>query len=382
MINKNYFEVKNAFEFIKKDISLVTIIACPYMYRSGLERQIVNDELATDSQLRWLVIDLPAEEDLEISLSGANWWKKTRVESFEKEIEKLIQAKKKIIFVINSLDSVGDGISRQNFKRLVTLKTRYRQEIGIVLGQGCEEVVDSQSLLFEYYGCYLKNRFWLSMYDSNDFDEVVRKRYKANLISDKQIRQAYKMCGGYFAIGEILVSDLSLVDNIDKCLQDERICFLLETLWQCCSKESQNILKNLVLGKKVNPTQYLLKTGMVSCESMIFSLLMERWIKELVSKEDFSLKEINGVLWLAEENLEDRLTYQEYQVLDWLWAKKGEEVSRDEVAKVMWGEKSNQSYSDWAIDKIISKIRKKIGDVGKKKKLKSIKGKGFILSLE
>jgi DNA-binding response OmpR family regulator len=53
-------------------------------------------------------------------------------------------------------------------------------------------------------------------------------------------------------------------------------------------------------------------------------------------------------------------------------------VTRDEVASILWKKDVITKYSDWAIDKIISRIRKKIEiDPKKPKYLLTLRGVGF-----
>jgi len=62
--------------------------------------------------------------------------------------------------------------------------------------------------------------------------------------------------------------------------------------------------------------------------------------------------------------------------------KKHEEeiVSKDLLAEVIWGEDWEEKYSDWAIDKLVSNIRKKLSKHDYPQQLKTIRGRGVMLS--
>ncbi|MFC1790807.1 helix-turn-helix domain-containing protein [Patescibacteria group bacterium] len=51
------------------------------------------------------------------------------------------------------------------------------------------------------------------------------------------------------------------------------------------------------------------------------------------------------------------------------------------MGEVLWGEASYEKYSDWAIDQLISKLRKKLKDLGLTDFLKTIRGRGYKLTL-
>ena len=53
--------------------------------------------------------------------------------------------------------------------------------------------------------------------------------------------------------------------------------------------------------------------------------------------------------------------------------------SRDDIGDVLWGKESYEKYSDWAIDQIMSKIRKKLGLLGTKTRIVTVRGRGYKL---
>ena len=53
--------------------------------------------------------------------------------------------------------------------------------------------------------------------------------------------------------------------------------------------------------------------------------------------------------------------------------------SRDEIGDTLWGKESYEKYSDWAIDQLMSKLRKKLEKLGIKDRLATVRGKGYKL---
>jgi hypothetical protein len=59
-------------------------------------------------------------------------------------------------------------------------------------------------------------------------------------------------------------------------------------------------------------------------------------------------------------------------------SKKGNLITRDQIAQVIWGKKYEERYSDWAIDQTMSRFRKKIQKYYlPKETVKTIKGEGY-----
>lgn len=71
------------------------------------------------------------------------------------------------------------------------------------------------------------------------------------------------------------------------------------------------------------------------------------------------------------------LTSQEIDVFENFKTKTGKLVTRDEVAQAMWGAQWVDKYSDWAIDKLISKLKGKL--IYSSYKILSVRGRGYKL---
>jgi DNA-binding winged helix-turn-helix (wHTH) protein len=107
----------------------------------------------------------------------------------------------------------------------------------------------------------------------------------------------------------------------------------------------------------------------------ILNHLMKNTNKELEIHSDNQ-----NSLFLGDYSLERILTPNEYKTIMLLFNKRGSLVERDELAHAIWGDVYLEKYSDWAIDKTISRIRKKLNALGfNKEMLRIIKGKGYKL---
>ena len=72
-------------------------------------------------------------------------------------------------------------------------------------------------------------------------------------------------------------------------------------------------------------------------------------------------------------------TSQELEIWNLLQSRKGEIVTRDIVAEIIWKNNTEEKYSDWAIDQVIHRIREKIRKAKSPHKILTKKGQGFIL---
>ncbi len=93
----------------------------------------------------------------------------------------------------------------------------------------------------------------------------------------------------------------------------------------------------------------------------------------------FELK--SGSIFLGEANVEDKFTRQEYEILRFLLSDSEKLRSRDEIGEAMWGKRSYEKYSDWAIDQVMSKIRKKLKTFGAENTLVTVRGRGYKINV-
>lgn len=81
---------------------------------------------------------------------------------------------------------------------------------------------------------------------------------------------------------------------------------------------------------------------------------------------------------LRDELQVEHFSENELQVFNMLYSRADTDVSRDLVAKAIWGS-DYIKYSDWAIDKLVSRLRDKLGDKRPNKIIKTVRNRGFML---
>lgn len=79
------------------------------------------------------------------------------------------------------------------------------------------------------------------------------------------------------------------------------------------------------------------------------------------------------------KTIEEKFTRQEYSVLSMFLKNDHKILNRDDIGEVLWGKESYEKYSDWAIDQLMSKLRKKLLSLRIRNKLVTIRGKGYKL---
>jgi hypothetical protein len=169
-----------------------------------------------------------------------------------------------------------------------------------------------------------------------------------------------------YAIGEYIIS--AIYNNIGSDLLYTRFSSIIENI----NKDSWNFLTE----KTKIPTEYLIRTGLIVNVKEQTYRPMNPLFEEFLRKEKNNKSA--GINKLALQ-IKGQLTYQEGNLIGSLLENENRIVNRENAAKILWEEKWEETYTDWALDKAISRLRKKLETAGFEKKLKTIKGRGFAL---
>lgn len=128
--------------------------------------------------------------------------------------------------------------------------------------------------------------------------------------------------------------------------------------------------------------QFLMSTGLVEKLQNVFSptcpLFLE-YLTESNTSSQLRLSKTKTILY-QEQAVQHLFGSSERTILSLLLSKRGSVVNRDEIANAVWGSECVDTYSDWAIDKSISRIRQTLTNLGlSKNTISTKKRQGFIL---
>lgn len=158
-------------------------------------------------------------------------------------------------------------------------------------------------------------------------------------------------------------------DLFSDLLSDERIALQSEELFESLTGEEKEILLKVVFSKSVTADEkekasYLWNTGIIK-DNRIFSRLFERFVIDKgdqftdITKKEFSKKE-HTLLQLLEEN-------------------KGMLCERETIIQTVWPEAESYGVSDWAVDRLVARLRGKLKNSSNDYEIVTVKTRGFKL---
>lgn len=192
--------------------------------------------------------------------------------------------------------------------------------------------------------------------------------------------------------------------DIETVFEDQAIQNRLQRICTVFTDEELQYLNCLAkhIPPKTRATPFVLRSGMVE-QGTIRSKLLKMAIihgcpKQETSREQnqeyqsnraepgrrtrkgLTIDTISGEIFKDGKRLPEILSNAETKVIQLMLENPDSLITRDEVARQLWEDDTKTKYSDWAIDKALSRIRFKIGDTKRPyQHLITIKGKGFKL---
>lgn len=147
--------------------------------------------------------------------------------------------------------------------------------------------------------------------------------------------------------------------------------------------------------------EYLVKTGFADNNGDIRSNLVKAYFSKDIPEEainninDISneyqcsnyiqindhikIDKSSGEIYFGTQKSPDFLSEQELDFIKTLDLNRGQKTHREQIAKEIWPDHNSGFYSNWAIDKVASRVRSKINDDKPHKFIKTVRGFGFKL---
>ncbi len=214
-----------------------------------------------------------------------------------------------------------------------------------------------------------------------------RYNYVASLKTKKLIALS---SGGHIGSAKELLraansKDVPTSNFLDFASQWYGLKIVFENLWESLNETDKNVLLQVANSRYSDhfcPSDYLLNLKLMIKNKNgyhLFSSLFEEFVKkQKTENQSLALDRQTGEILLNGCPVKEKITLHEYHILSFFLENPNVIVSRDKLSELLWGKDAFDKYSDWAIDKSISLLRKKLEQIGvSSDKLQTIKGRGY-----
>jgi len=162
---------------------------------------------------------------------------------------------------------------------------------------------------------------------------------------------------------------ISVSQNLSKELySDERIGLQSEEIWESLTDEEKEVLLKVIKGKSISQDDkeraaYLWNTGIVG--ESIFSELFEKYIAQ---KNEIS-----------KDHVKHELSKKEHLLLKMLEENRGVLCEREAIIEYVWPEAESYGVSDWAVDRLVARLRGKLKASESEYEIITVKTRGYKL---
>lgn len=176
--------------------------------------------------------------------------------------------------------------------------------------------------------------------------------------------------------------------SLAEVLNHENMRLKIKILFNAFLESEKEVFRKVVLKQPIiseeekHSFEFLLKMNLLNNHKnqiVISCSLLKNYLLNDLKNGEFFLGSSNEII-LNNICVSTFFSKKEKSVLSLMIKNKGEIVSRENIAREIWGVDFFDNYSDWTIDQTISRLRRKIGKLGISPKiLKTIKKQGFLL---
>jgi hypothetical protein len=212
--------------------------------------------------------------------------------------------------------------------------------------------------------------------------DTYKHRYNFNLNQTIE-QELFNMINGnvqYLQLALIILSEkknseIKSKEELFKVLcRDERITLQSEELWESLSKDEKKILLKIAKQEKITQedkekNSYLWDTGFIKDEagsSLLFSPLFAVYLENIEKDE-------------IKNNAVMHLTRKEHLLFTLLESHIDNICEREEIIEAVWPEYKEFGVSDWAIDRLVARVRVKLKQQNSPHEIITIRTRGYKL---
>lgn len=299
------------------------------------------------------------------------------LEALKEVVNLYAQADINVIIILARFDRLLPVFSEQFFGNLQSIIETAGNHISYVFTSYLPFHILCPQIYFSGSFSMFAKPYYLLPAESKDSAVIVEAFEKQrNITLPKLLRDpVIKLAGGHVQLLQlclVVINEEFLKHHPDeKTLllalnSDERILLQCDEIFESLTKNEQQYL----LAKSINaaePSDYLIKTGIIESGGthLAFSPIFNYYLQQKQKEKSVPFRPFS------------QLTRKESALLTYLNDKKSEICTRDELIGVVWPE--FEDISDWALDQLVSRLRKKLDVLDGGMHIVTNRGQGYQL---
>lgn len=277
----------------------------------------------------------------------------------------------------NRFDRIKDALTPQFFSNLEGLKDACRNRLSYVF-TSFRQLEELTPIFKNASLSLISDVMYLPLAKKEDLG-VVYENFNTRhhlTFNDETKNRLFDLVGGYIqylylsmiALDQPEFKDIEAKDLMNVLLSDETIKLQSEEIWESLNESEQAILNRFVKGEILTDQdkeegRYLFNSGVIS--DGIFSPIFENYLKQKSP--------------IQEETTGTELSKKELTLFNFLKENLGQVAEREAIIEAVWPDEEEVGVSDWAIDRLVSRLRSKLKQQNSPFEIITIKTRGFKL---
>lgn len=359
------------------------------------DKELITAALGHPSRYHFQLIDFSApavedSDDLEVRISSIlnGEGPSGNPRSFPSWIDFFQKNKRTLVLVITEAEKLLNPIGKSILTLLSYMIDRYYPNV-LVMSIFETQVshpshVDQLPPSTRLYA----NIFEYPLYSASDtrlFIELLEKEWNIS-VSPKDKDHIVDNCGGHFWLVKEAVRRIAAGGKWSTF--DEGMVFRLRTIFEQTLPVEQSVLKKIIAGKSDFSSEervsiaYLERMRVIDKDQKKCAIGMFNDYILRYEEKPAGLNLTNSTIYLNNVPIDKFFSRKEHRVLRLLLEKDGKVATRNDIANAIWPTDTEKQYSDWAIDQIIARLRKRLLQLYiSPKMLQSVRGKGYLFNL-
>lgn len=307
--------------------------------------------------------------------------------SLKEKIANLLNFHNHIIFIFGEFNKVN--FSSQFYNNLFGLYQLNRAKIHYVFNLSQDILPWEIDKYDQLLPLLEQNKIYFPLSQEADSWFMLNKFIEQYPCSVAESLMAMEMAGGHPSLlGACLrflnLNPLKERETVIESLSKQTVVkIILEDIWRVLGEEEKNFLVQLVGGSLSRDSKipiYLKETQIVRTNNgqlVLFSPLFARFVERKQKRKQLSLDPKSNQILIGGLPAQS-VSFSEYQLLKTFLKNPNKIISRDMLAEVLWQENSYEKYSDWAIDRLAYRLRKKLQEWNiPPSSIQTVKGRGY-----
>lgn len=233
-----------------------------------------------------------------------------------------------------------------------------------------------------------QNTCYYPLYSRNDtltFIRYLENKWNFRLPGGRA-EEIEAACGGQlWLVKESVRQSMSHPEG--KLLSFDTMVFRIGAIFSALTDVQKETLKKISLGnpdfqdQETEALAYFRKMNVTGEDDKLNIRILSEYIKQK-GIAAVRMKIRDSAIELNNIPVDRLFSRKEQRVLKCLSARQNQIVTREELGKSIWPANTLAHYSDWAIDQIIARVRKRLSELNvPPDALKTVRGKGYMLTL-